>query len=250
MDWIRIGPQHTMDFGRVPLPKQNNMLFCPINMACEVLQPRWTIHILTELRWGSTRFNDIRRGIPGISPTLLAKRLKTLQTQGLVQRINDPATGNIDYIRTNAAAELDPIISELGKWAYRNTSVQDQTCKTEPPAFVWNLRLSIDVGSLPNRRVVMKLTFPEQAPDQQDFWIMCRPGFDVDVCFLDPGFEVDLYIVAEFDALVSAYFGYSDLSREIENERVNLIGESAIAKTIDQWLILSSYARDAIANNA
>ncbi|MCR9134758.1 MAG: helix-turn-helix transcriptional regulator [Alphaproteobacteria bacterium] len=224
------------------MPERNNMLFCPINMACEVLQPRWTIHILTELRWGSTRFNDIRRGIPGISPTLLAKRLKTLQSQGLVQRVEDQSSGTIDYLRTSAAAELDPIISELGKWAYRNTSVQDQTSKVEPSAFVWNLRLSIDVDVLPNRRIVMKLDFPDRPADQREFWIMCRPGFDVDVCFLEPGFEVDLYIISEFDALVSAYFGYSTLAHEMEHERIKLIGDAALTKTISQWLILSSYA--------
>ena len=224
------------------MPKQNNMLFCPINMACEILQPRWTIHILTEMRWGSTRFNDIRRGIPGISPTLLANRLRTLQSQGLVERIEDQASGSIDYIRTPAAAELDPIITELGKWAYRNTSVQDSACRTEPSAFVWNLRLCIDADHLPNRRVVMKLSFPEQAPDARDFWIMHRPGFDIDVCFLKPGFDEDLYITADFDALVSVFFGYSTWHREIENEQIELIGDRVLSRTIDRWFILSSYA--------
>ena len=232
------------------MSKKNNMLYCPINMACEVLQPRWTIHILTEMRWGSTRFNDIRRGIPGISPTLLAKRLKTLQSQGLIERVEDRTSGSIDYIRTEAAAELDPIITELGKWAYRNTSVQDCTCKTQPSAFVWNLRLCIDTEALPNRRVVMKLSFPEQASGECEFWIMYRPGFDVDVCFLDPGFDVDLYITSDFDALVSAFFGYSLLSQEIANERIILIGQTALAKTIDRWLVLSSYARSALSEDA
>jgi DNA-binding HxlR family transcriptional regulator len=218
------------------------MLFCPINMACEVLQPRWTIHILTEMRWGSTRFNDIRRGIPGISPTLLTKRLKTLQSQGLVVRVENAVSGTIDYVRTDAAIELDPIITELGKWAYRNTSIQDRTRKTQPSAFVWNLRLCIDSSALPNRRVVLKLFFPEQGAGQQEFWILNRPGQDVDVCFLDPGFEVDLYITSQFDALVSVFFGHSHLSHEIANERINLIGETRLARTIDQWLMLSSYA--------
>ena len=231
------------------MPKQNNMLFCPINMACEILQPRWTIHILTELRWGSTRFNDIRRGIPGISPTLLANRLKTLQSQGLVERVKDRSSGQIDYIRTPAAAELDPIIAELGKWAYRNTSVQDSTCRTDPSAFVWNLRLCIDTEHLPNRRIVMKLTFPEQPPESRDFWIMHRPGFEVDVCFLRPGFDEDVFILAEFDALISVFFGYSNWRTEIDSGRIELIGDQAISKTIDRWFVLSSYANEASENS-
>ena len=45
-------------------------LFCPLAMACEILEPRWTILILGELSGGASRFNEIRRGVPGISPTL------------------------------------------------------------------------------------------------------------------------------------------------------------------------------------
>lgn len=228
--------------GGTAVTERNNMLFCPINMACEILQPRWTIHILTEMRWGSTKFNEIRRGIPGISPTLLANRLKTLQSQGMVERIEDRETGGIDYIRTPTAVELDPIITELGKWAYRNTSVQDSTCKTDPSAFVWNLRLCIDASHLPNSRVVIKLTFPEQPPESRDHWIMHRPGFDIDVCFVDPGFDEDFFITADFDALVSVFFGYSNWNREIESGRIDLLGDQVLAKTIDRWFILSSYA--------
>lgn len=226
------------------------MLYCPIHMACDILQPRWTIHILTELSWGATRFNEIRRGIPGISPTLLAKRLKTLQSQGLVERVEDRISGSIEYFRTDAATELEPIVTQLGKWAYRNTSVQDQTCKTEPGAFVWNIRQNINTDALPNRRVVMKLAFPDQESDKQEFWIMCRPGFDVDVCFLDPGFDVDLHITADFEAFASVFYGYSKLSREIENERINLIGQTALANSMDRWLVLSSYAQTTHSGNA
>lgn len=232
------------------MPKQNNMFYCPIHMACDILQPRWTIHILTELGWGSTRFNEIRRGIPGISPTLLAKRLKTLQAQGLVERVEDQASGGIEYFRTDAAKELEPIITQLGKWAYRNTSIQDHTCKTEPGPFVWNIRQNIDTAALPKRRLVMKLTFPEQESNEREFWILCRPGFDTDVCFLDPGFEIDLYITAEFEAFASVFYGYSKLSREIENDRINLIGQTALTNSMDRWLVLSSYAHSRHSGNA
>jgi DNA-binding HxlR family transcriptional regulator len=93
-------------------------LFCPVKMACEVLSPRWTIQILAEMWWGSSRFNELRRGIPGISTSLLTKRLKELQANGLVDRIEDPVSGAVDYIRTPAAVELEPIIQGLGEWAY------------------------------------------------------------------------------------------------------------------------------------
>ncbi len=90
---------------------------CPISHACDVLEPRWTIPILTEMWNGSTRFNDIRRGVGSISPTLLSKRLKELEKQGLVERIEDTATGQVDYVRTQRAIDLEPVLDALGSWA-------------------------------------------------------------------------------------------------------------------------------------
>ena len=99
-------------------------LFCPTSKASEVLMPRWTIQILGELWEGATRFNEIRRGLPGISPTLLARRLKEMQENGLVERVEDPATGTIDYIRTEKAVELDPILQGMARWAQRHIDAE------------------------------------------------------------------------------------------------------------------------------
>ncbi|WP_156927571.1 winged helix-turn-helix transcriptional regulator [Leisingera methylohalidivorans] len=221
------------------------MLYCPVNMACEVLQPRWTIHILAEMWWGTSRFNDFRRAIPRMSPSLLSKRLAELEHRGLIERVEDKATGKVEYLRTQAAVELEPIIDVLGKWAYRNADSSEEVCNAEPGAFVWNLRRSIDAEALPARRVVIKLHFPDQPKTEQNYWITARPRAPVDVCYIDPGYDIDLYITCELAILVSVYFGYSSLTREIENDRINLIGKASIARSIDRWLILSSFARDA-----
>ncbi|WP_288960131.1 helix-turn-helix domain-containing protein [uncultured Sulfitobacter sp.] len=218
-------------------------LFCPVKMACEILSPRWTIQILAELWWGSSRFNELRRGIPGISPTLLAKRLRELEANGLVERIEDPGTGNIEYIRTEAAVELEPVIQNLGEWAYRNSNVHDTMCHAEPRSFIWHLRHNIDTSVLPKRRVVFQFTFPEQADRNRDFWIVCKPGEPVDVCYINPGFDVDLFVQAELEVMVSVYFGYTSLSYELGQERIQLVGYAPLARSIGRWLILSSYAR-------
>ena len=60
--------------------------FCPVAMASEILGSRWTIVLLRELCAGSTRFNDLRRGVPRMSPALLSKRLKELEEQGVLRR--------------------------------------------------------------------------------------------------------------------------------------------------------------------
>jgi DNA-binding HxlR family transcriptional regulator len=218
-------------------------LFCPVKMACEVLSPRWTIQILAEMWWGSSRFNELRRGIPGISTSLLTKRLKELQANGLVDRIEDPVSGAVDYIRTPAAVELEPIIQGLGEWAYRNTNVHDTMCDAEPRSFIWHLRHSIDTSFLPNRRVVFQFTFPEQQEADQDFWIVCKPGEPVDVCYIDPGYEVDLFVNAKLEVMVSVYFGYTRLHSEIEREQIFLSGHMPLARSMGDWLVLSSYAQ-------
>ena len=99
-------------------------LLCPISRACELLEPRWTIPILTELWNGSSKFNEIKRGVGNISPGLLSKRLRELEAAGLVDRVEDKATGTVDYIRTHKAVELEPALNALAVWAQRNIEAE------------------------------------------------------------------------------------------------------------------------------
>src|ERR1051326_4038407 len=91
--------------------------FCPVAMAAEVLCTRWTVVLLRELIAGSTRFNDLRRGVPRMSPALLSQRLKDLEQAGVVSRVK--ADGNLDlfeYHLTRAGRELQPLIEAFGVW--------------------------------------------------------------------------------------------------------------------------------------
>ena len=92
-------------------------LLCPLSHASEILEPRWTIQVLSELWLGSTRFNEIRRGVGSISPGILAKRLNELEDAGLVERVEDKATGTVDYFRTDRAIALEPALNALAAWA-------------------------------------------------------------------------------------------------------------------------------------
>ena len=61
--------------------------FCPIAKASEVLGERWTNLVIRELIAGSESFNDLRKGLPLISPSLLSSRLKSLERAGVVERV-------------------------------------------------------------------------------------------------------------------------------------------------------------------
>lgn len=225
------------------MPINKFALFCPVTKACEVLEPRWTLLILTEMWWGSTRFNDIRRGVPGISPSLLAKRLKELEAQGLIERIEDKQARSVEYLRTQMAIDLEPIIEALGNWAYKHTTSNDALCRLDASYLMWNLRRCILPEELPPRRIVMQFIFNGQENARQNFWTISRPGALVDVCYIDPGFDVDLFVTSDLKSMVSAYMGHSSLQSEIDADKIQLIGNPALEKTIGRWFILSSYAR-------
>ncbi len=69
--------------------------FCPVAMAAEILCKRWTVLVLREMVCGSTRFNDLRRGVPRMSPALLSQRLKELEAAGIITRARERRGGGI-----------------------------------------------------------------------------------------------------------------------------------------------------------
>lgn len=217
-------------------------LFCPLAMACEVLEPRWTLLILEGMWCGATRFNEIRRGVPGISPTLLSKRLREMEKQGLVERLEDPAKGTVDYIRTPMAIELEPALSALGDWAYRNIEAKVALSDVKPDYLMWNLRRKIDPSTLPERRVVVRFHFTDVREREASYWLIVKPGMAVDLCMADPGFDVDLFVEADSKAMTSVWMGYTSWQAEISRDRIFLSGDSLLIKTIDRWLVKSDFA--------
>jgi len=217
--------------------------FCPVAKACEVLEPRWTMLLLSEMWSGSTRFNEIRRGVPGMSPTLMSKRLREMETRGLVTRQADRGTGEIHYHTTKIAAELEPIVHALGEWAHRNIDAEVTLEHLDARLLMWNMRRKIDVSAMPPaRRTVIQFIYPELARDEQNYWLIVKPGAPVDLCSTDPGYDVDLYVTAELKALTAAWIGLSSLRAEIAAERISLIGHRQLAATIEGWMVRSSFA--------
>lgn len=217
--------------------------FCPVAKVCEMLEPRWTLLILCEMWSGSTRFNEIRRGVPGISPTLLSKRLKEMEDRGLVTRTAHPQSGDINYKTTAIADELSPIIHALGAWAHRNIDSELSLERLDARLLMWNMRRKIDTTMLPkSRRSVIQFTFPELPKATQSYWLIARPGFPVDLCTLNPGHDVDLFVTADLKALTSAWMGWSSLQSELARDKICLIGDPSLASSIGRWMVTSSFA--------
>jgi DNA-binding HxlR family transcriptional regulator len=216
--------------------------FCPIAKACEVIEPRWTLLIMCEMWSGSSRFNEIRRGVPGMSPTLLSKRLKGMQELGLIGRSENPKTGHIDYKITEIGQELSPIVFALGKWAHRNIDADVTLEKLDAKLLMWNVRRKIDISTFASQKKVIQFVFNEIPKDKGKYWLIARPDSSVDLCTKDPGFDIDLYVNADLKALTSVWLGLSKMSDEISNKKIQLVGEQALACSINEWMVRSAFA--------
>lgn len=212
-------------------------LICPIVRACELLEPRWTIPILMELWSGSTRFNDLRRGIGNISPALLSKRLKELEAQGLVERIEDPAKGTVDYLRTQIAIELEPALTALAIWTVRHIEAEMALADVNLSSLMWRMRRYILTDELPKRRIVMQFRFDDEGLELDTYWALIIPGAEVEICTAIPGFDIDLFVEASVKSLSSLIAARSTVAREIDAGRMFLSGDALLAKTMQRWIL-------------
>lgn len=226
------------------MPTSGYQQFCPVAMACEMLEPRWTMLILCEMWSGSTRFSEIQRGVPGMSPSLLSRRLKEMEERGLLTR-TARADGHIDYRTTAMADELEPVVHALGAWAHRRLDPALQLECLDDHLLMWNIRRKIQVRQLPRRKVVIQFILKADGKPDSEYWLIVRPDGETDLCAVDPRFDVDLYVSASLRALTSAWMGHTTFAEEIARERIVMTGDRTLARTLPQWLRRSSFASSA-----
>lgn len=217
-------------------------LICPITKACELLEPRWTIPILTEIWSGSSRFNDIRRGVGNISPTLLSKRLSEMEANGLIEREENQRTGYTEYVRTQSAIELEPALNAMAVWAQKNIIADVALSETNHDALMWKMRRSLITNELPARRIVIKFHFTDTNLDYNSYWLLKQPGVAAELCIDDPEVDINLFIESTVASLAAVMTGRSSLSRELEREHLFVSGDQELIETMPNWLPRSDYA--------
>ena len=219
-------------------------LLCPISRACEILEPRWTIQILTEIWNGSTRFNELRKGLGNISSAILSRRLKEMEALGLVERVADKATGTIDYFRTGKSIKLEPVMNALAEWAQCNIEAEIALNGADVSTIMWAVRRKIDLAELPRRRAVIRFHFRDDPPPKYPlYWFVVEPGADLpELCSLDPGRDVDLYVETGVVSLGAIIEGRSSIAREKERGGLFLSGDPGLARSMDRWLRTSVWA--------
>ncbi len=216
--------------------------FCPVAMASEIFCTRWTSLILREMFCGTTRFNDLRKGVPRMSPSLLSKRLGEMRDAGIIQEA--PVKKGFEYRLTAAGEDLRPIVMALGFWGQHWVESKLSLKNLDPSLLMWDMRRHIDPTPLPKKRSTILFHFPEVDRARQKTWLVVDPDGKVDVCNFDPGFEVDLYVTGSLRAMTAIWMGVTTVRKEVDAKELDIQGDQAIASAMQQWLGLSPFAKE------
>jgi DNA-binding HxlR family transcriptional regulator len=218
--------------------------FCPVAMAAEILCTRWTVVLLRELMAGSTRFNELRRGVPRMSPALLSQRLKELEAVGIITRQpSDTEPGVFEYHLTKAGRELDPVVEAFGVWGQRWVATELSLQNLDVSLLMWDMRRNLDPRPMPKGRRVIQFRYPELPPARRAWWLLVDPKAAVDLCSVDPGFDVDLYISTDLRTMTAIWMGLDTVRDARRTERLMLSGDRQLISDMQTWLGLSPFAK-------
>lgn len=218
--------------------------FCPVAKAAEIVAERWTPLVLRELLCGSRRFNDLHRGVPLMSRTLLAERLRQLENAGIVRSVARPRGRGREYYLTAAGEELRPLVECLGEWGQRWARAQIGRDDLDAGLLMWDVRRRVNLEALPPKRVVVRFDFRGAPPTMRcpRTWWLVLERRDVDLCLKEPGFQVDVVVSADLRALTSVWMGDVRLAETIRAGLIRLDGRPSLVRALPAWLSLSTFA--------
>lgn len=217
--------------------------FCPVAMASEILCSRWTMVLLREFIAGSTRFNDLRRGVPRMSPALLSKRLKELTAAGVLERIeSESEPGLYEYHLTKAGRDLRSVVESVGIWGQRWVEAKTSLKNLDPSLLMWDMHRNLNTTPMPTVRSVIQFLYSDLAAARKNWWLLIEPPGKVDLCSVDPGFDVDLYVTTDLKTMTAIWMGLTTVAAARADDRLTLVGDDNLSKNMQTWLGLSPFA--------
>lgn len=209
--------------------------FCTVARGAEALCERWTPLVVRELLCGSKRFNDLHRGVPRMSTSLLAQRLRHLEGIGVIRR---QACGKVwEYSLTEAGEELRPIIMALGHWGARWVGSDLRDDELDASLLMWDMRRSLRLDSFPAAATVIAFRLHDARHGERDWWLVVENGV-VDLCREDPGREVTLLVQSSLRTLTEIWRGDLDAGAATRSGALQVQGRSPGGKTL--WQLLGS----------
>jgi len=216
--------------------------FCPVARASEIITARWTPVLLRELIAGSTKFNDLRNGVPLMSPSLLSKRLKELEEAGIIFRKKAEKGRGSEYFITESGKELWPIVETLGVWGQKFILTEFEKHELDPTLLMWDIQRRIDLNKFPEHGRFTAFFTLRGAPSERAHWWLVINDRHVDLCVHDPGYEVNLYVDACLKPLTDVWMGRLSIDKAIRNKDLILNGETEYTKSFSDWFLLSPFA--------
>lgn len=215
--------------------------YCPINTGTEILGDRWTPLVIREMSIGSTGFNEIHRGIPRISRTLLVQRLRMMERHGLLRREPDSSGRSVCYTLSEAGEALVPIVWSLGTWAARwlYTDPTEQDC--DGLSLLWRMHQRADSRNLPKTRTIVHVILT--GVGGAEGWL------DIDhdgitVCKEDQGKDVDLAVQADTGHMYKWLSGIVPFRDLVSTGQARLIGPSRLSRAFPTWFTPSPFGAE------
>ena len=209
--------------------------YCPIAMGAEVIGDRWTPLILRELICGSERFSDLNRGVPRISKTLLAQRLKQLERRGLVERRPGPT-----YHLTQSGKDLEGVVRGMGLWAMQWLFGDPAKEHLDGTHLLWRVRQGVIPENLPPRRTVVQFDFLNAAHGKRVWLLLEQEG--TSACERDEGWDVDIRVTADIVEFMRIWAGRSTWDAAVKTGALKFDGPRALTKQFPSWFALSPFA--------
>jgi DNA-binding HxlR family transcriptional regulator len=212
--------------------------YCPVAKASEVLGDRWMLLIVREMLGGASGFNELHRGLPGISRSVLADRMRALERAEVIERRTGPKGRTLEYRFTPAGRDLEPVVQALGEWGATWSVTEPRPDELDPYLLtVWMAR-HVDRRRLPPARTVIQFDFREP---KQRYWMVLEPS-EVSVCLHHPGFDADLAVVVDTAALYRVYLGRAELGGAIRAGQLTMSGPRTLQREFARWFTWSAFA--------
>lgn len=215
--------------------------FCPVAKAAELFCEKWTPLIVRDLAWGAARFSELQRGVPLMSPTLLSRRLKQLEAEGIVQRRRAANARTSTYHLTPAGREFIPVVEALGVWGQRWSRRDLAAGEVDLGLLIWALERNVDATAFGAARAVVRLELTDQPAAKRLWWFVNDRG-TVEMCVEDPGFDTNLYLAATLRDMIYLVRGDLSLAHLLSSGRLEVDGDSSKRRALRSWLNLSPLA--------
>ena len=212
--------------------------YCPVARATETLRDRWTILIVREMLGGASGFNELQRGLPGISRSVLADRMRSLERAKVIERRTGPKGRTLEYRLTPAGRDLEPVVQAIGEWGATRSVTEPRPEELDPYLLtVWMARHVARQRLPPNRTVVQ---FDFRNPKRR-YWMVLEHS-EVSVCLQHPGFDADLEVIVDTAMLYRIYLGRAELGGAIRAGQLTMNGPHSLQRGFGHWFTWSAFA--------